>query len=76
MEKKTILIIILVALIFLSIGFIIGNKTKGFLFSSNNDIIGFYECEQWNGKYASIVIEDDTNIFYLGRKTTYTRERQ
>lgn len=78
MAKKTIIIIILVGLICLAIGFIVGSKANGGLFSKTNDLIGSYECDHYyrNGKEASIVIMDDTNIIYLGRNTTYTRERK
>ena len=81
---KKIIGIIIIALIFFAVGYIIGNKTKNIYtldnkneenYSTQTDenITGTYECENWNGQRENIIILDTENMYYMGRKVTYTR---
>ena len=72
--KKNIIICIIIALVFGSIGFIIGFNIKG-SFSLNKkekDLVGTYRTQDWNGKEGIIVLnKDKTCIHPLGYTGTW-----
>ena len=64
--KKNIIICIIIALVFGSIGFIIGFNIKG-SFSLNKkekDLVGTYRTQDWNGQEGIIVLNKDKTCIH------------